>query len=286
MDIFLLIIFLFGLCWGSFLNVVGFRLVTGRSFFTPRSMCPKCNNIIFWYDNIPVLSWFLLKAKCRTCKERISILYPIFELLTAFLMALLYYRCVPKASVLYHYLTTNSFMSDFDASFASLANQISQQNYFSFGIFFIFLSALIVATRTDFQAMVIPQICTFWLIPIGLTASYFGLTYISAMQSFIGAVFGYGLLWCIAFLFKLFTRRDGLGIGDMEMLAMIGSFLGPVGVWFSLMLGSFLGLILGGLFLLIFKKDRLTRIPFGPFLSLGAVLYFLFDQKIIFFFWG
>lgn len=282
----LLIIFLFGLCWGSFLNVVGFRLVSGVSFFKSRSICPKCESIISWYDNIPVISWILLKAKCRKCKESISFLYPFIELLTASMLVLLYQRCVPKFSPLYYYLSTNPVVEGFDISFANLANQMSVQNYFSFLIFFIFFSALIVATRTDFQAMVIPQICTLWLIPLGLIASYFGFTYISAMQSLIGSVFGYGILWTIAFLFKTFTKRDGIGIGDMELLAMIGSFLGPVGVWFSLMLGSFAGLILGGLFLLILKKDRFTRIPFGPFLSLGAVLYFLFDQKIIFFFWG
>ncbi|MFH1254378.1 MAG: prepilin peptidase [bacterium] len=286
MDILLLIIFLFGLCWGSFLNVVAFRLVSGRSFFKMRSSCPTCDNIISWYDNIPVISWILLKAKCRKCKANISFLYPFIELLTGFMLVLLYQRCLPKFSHLYYYLSANPVVADFDISFANLANQFSTQNYFCFGTFFIFLSALIVATRADFQAMVIPQICTLWLMPLGLITSYFGFTYISAMQSLIGAILGYGLLWIIAFLFKVFTKRDGIGIGDMELLAMIGSFIGPVGVWFALMLGSFSGLILGGLFLLILKKDRFTRIPFGPFLSLGAVLYFLFDQKIIFFFWG
>lgn len=286
MDIFLLIIFLFGLCWGSFLNVVAFRLVSGRSFFKMRSACPKCESIIFWYDNIPVISWILLKAKCRKCKESISVLYPFIELLTGFMLVLLYQKCLPKYSSLYYYLVNNPVVEGFDVSFANMAKQVSIQNYFSFFIFFIFFSALIVATRTDFQGMVIPQVCTLWLVPFGLIASYFGYTYISVMQSLIGSIFGYGLLWIIAFLFKAFTNRDGLGMGDMELLAMIGSFLGPVGVWFSLMQGSFLGLILGGLFLLIARKDRFTRIPFGPFLAFGAALYFLLDQQIIFFFWG
>ncbi len=282
----LLIIFLFGLCWGSFLNVVGFRLITGRSFFSPRSACPKCNSVISWYDNIPVISWVLLKAKCRTCKERISVLYPLIELLTASTLVLLYQKCFPKFSPLYYYLSANPLVADFDMSFAKLANQVSAQNCFYFLIFFIFFSALLVATRTDFQGMIIPQACTLWFVPVGFIASYLGYTYISVSASFIGAVLGYSVLWIIAFLFKTITKRDGIGIGDMELLAMIGSFLGPVGVWFSLMLGSFAGLILGGLFLLILKKDRFTRIPFGPFLSLGAFLYFFFDQKIISFFWG
>jgi leader peptidase (prepilin peptidase)/N-methyltransferase len=134
--------------------------------------------------------------------------------------------------------------------------------------------------------MLIPQLCTLWLVPVGIIASYFGFTFISLTSSITGAVLGYGLLWLIAFLFKFFTKRDGVGVGDMELLAMIGSFLGPVGVWFSLMIGSFTGLFLGVIYLLISKKGRFTRIPFGPFLVLGAILYFLFDQKIIFFFWG
>jgi leader peptidase (prepilin peptidase)/N-methyltransferase len=217
-------------------------------------------------------------------------LYPVVELLTACVLVLSYRKFFPTHSPLYYYLTTSPDfapgVAGIDTAFATLANNISCPSYISIAVFFIFISALIVAARTDFQAMVIPQLCTLWLVPVGIIASYFGFTHVSAAKSITGAILGYGLLWLIAFLFKSFTKRDGMGVGDMELLAMIGSFLGPVGLWFSLMIGSFTGLFSGIIFLLISKKNRFTRIPFGPFLALGAILYFLFDQKIIFFFWG
>jgi leader peptidase (prepilin peptidase)/N-methyltransferase len=184
-------------------------------------------------------------------------------------------------AALYNYFAANYDIVEFDKSFAYMVSKVSYQNYLSFPVFFIFLSALIVAVRTDLQAMVIPQICTLWLVPFGFASSCFSLTNITASQSLEGAFFGYAFLWIIAFLFKKFTGKDGVGVGDMELLAMIGSFLGPIGVWVSLMLGSVFGLIVGGMYLFLFKKNRMTRIPFGPFLALGAIAYFFLDQKIL-----
>jgi leader peptidase (prepilin peptidase)/N-methyltransferase len=232
----LLLIFL---CWGSFLNVVAYRLTYDVPFFTKRSQCPSCSSVIPWYDNIPVFSWILLRARCRFCKTSISILYPFIELASGLIFLTLY---------ICDLLSVSSF---------------------------IFVSALLVAVRTDLQAMVIPQLVSLWLVPVGILMSFFGMTGISGLDSVLGAIIGYGLLWSVAALFRVLAKKDGLGVGDMELLAMIGSFLGPLGVWFSLLIGSTSGLLVGGGYLLVTKKGRHERIPFGPFLALGAIIYYL-----------
>jgi leader peptidase (prepilin peptidase)/N-methyltransferase len=150
----------------------------------------------------------------------------------------------------------------------------------SFIVYMIFVSSLIIASRTDLESLLIPQLFTLWMIPIGFLAAYFGWVTISIVQSISGAVLGYGILWLIAFIFKRCTGKDGLGVGDMELLAMIGSFLGPLGVWISLALGSLSGLFVGSLYLALSGKDRTTRIPFGPFLALGALAYLLIGTKL------
>jgi len=246
----ILLQFLFFICWGSFLNVLAYRITFDKAFFTKRSACPACGKIIYWYDNIPLLSWFLLRGQCRFCHAQISWLYPFIELMSGIILTALF------------------FVKGLTPSF--------------FG-YFIFFSALLVATRTDLEAMVIPQFFSLWLVPVGFLFSYLDLIEIFPLESLLGACFGYGLLWVVAKTFKYATKKEGLGEGDMELLAMIGSFLGPIGVWFSLMIGSSVGLLLGGGYLLIAKKDRYTRIPFGPFLALGAIIYLLLNPALFMF---
>ena len=251
LTLFLILTFL---CWGSFLNVVAYRITFEKPFFTRRSVCPHCNKIIKWYDNIPVLSWIILKRKCRACSKIISWLYPFTEIITAITM-------------------TNLFFN-------------SYYNIPLFFSYFIFFSALIVATRTDLEAMVIPQLFSLWLVPAGIIFSALHFTKITVLESLLGTTLGYGVLWIVAKVFKLVTKKDGLGQGDMELLAMIGSFLGPIGIWFALTIGSIAGLLIGGTYLLITKKLKTTRIPFGPFLALGAIIYFFYEKTILMFLMG
>ena len=265
--LFLLFIFLIFLCWGSFLNVVAYRSVHDIPFFQKRSVCPFCKKLIAWYDNIPVLSWLFLRGKCRNCKEKISFLYPFTELITAFLMTGLLLFCHPEL------VSGSNFIFNF-------------QNILSFFSYFIFFSALIVATRTDLLDMVIPQIFSIWLAPVGIMFSLLGFLNIGFWSSISGAVVGYGILWVVAKIFKVIAKKEGLGVGDMELMALIGSFLGPLGVWFSLFLGSVSGLLIGGLYLLFAKKGKETPIPFGPFLALGAIIYFFFQSNLTSFFVG
>lgn len=236
-------LFLAFLCWGSFLNVVAYRLIYNKTFFTKRSHCPSCNATITWYDNIPILSWILLRARCRSCKTNISYLYPLIELSSAIIFTSLFFY-VPN---------------------------------YQFPGYFVFFSALLVATRTDLQEMLISKLCTTWLIPVGLLLALLGLSQVSFTQSILGAILGYGLLWIVSASFSFFfKRKETLGEGDMELLAMIGSFIGIEGALFALLIGSSTGLVIGTIYLLYTKKGKDTKIPFGPFLSLGALLAFFY----------
>jgi len=278
MELILLFTFviMMSLCWGSFLNVVAYRLAAEKDFFTTRSRCPECDHVISWYDNIPVISWLILGGKCRSCKAPISLLYPFIELLTALIFTAFVY--LSHSSYFSHaHINIHTILlgTSTGTSIETLRDCVTSCVYFTF------FSALIVATRTDLQALVIPQLVTTWLIPVGVIASYFGLTTISVQDSMIGCMAGYIVLWVIAYLFKRITHKDGLGVGDMELLAMIGSFLGPIGIWFSVMIGSLSGLAIGGFYLVCAGKDRSTRIPFGPFLALGALLFFFFQEQLV-----
>lgn len=229
------------LCWGSFLNVVAFRLLHNHPFFAPRSQCPSCKTKLAWYDLIPVISWYMLNARCRTCKTSIHWLYPLIELLTALTFTLLF---------LY----------------------TPQIYWFSY---MLFTSALIVTIRTDLDSMMILRLCSLGLIPVGLLLSYLGYLPVTLQESALGAFCGYALLWSIRKVFWLIRRQEGMGEGDQELLAGIGAFLGPYGVWQSLLIGSIVGSIIGIALALIFKK-RIERLPFGPLLALGALCALLF----------
>jgi len=240
------------LCWGSFLNVLAYRLILGQSIVKPRSSCPKCKKFIAWYDNIPVLSWLLLCGKCRNCTQTISFLYPSIEILTAV-----------SLSLLYNYIP----------------------HYYFFG-YFIFFSALIVTIRSDIETMLISRYATIFLVPCGLFMSAYGLLPLSLRESICGAIFGYCFLFIINSIFKYLRNKDGIGEGDFDLLLFIGSFTGIIGCWISITIGSILGSFYGIISLLCAqqKKDLThAKIPFGPFLAIGA-LVFTFIQKQIFYY--
>lgn len=242
----------FFLCWGSFLNVAGYRLIIGKSLIFPRSSCPRCGSLIAWYDNIPLLSWFLLRGACRSCRQPISFLYPFIE----------------YVSLLFFFLLALS-----DASVY----------FFGYALFF---SALIITIRSDLETMLISRLVTVYLIPLALALSFFEYLPITVGESLLGALVGYAALYIPARLYLYFTGNEGMGQGDLELLAMIGSFLGPIGCWMTLMMGSCLGAFFGALYVFIWTKDRSTIIPFGPFLAFAAMLVVLLGESILFFLLG
>ena len=149
-----------------------------------------------------------------------------------------------------------------------------------FPAYFIFFSALIVTIRTDLEFMLISRFVSLYLVPLGWLLSYFNLLPISPYESIVGSISGYLCLGIFGLIFYLVTKKQGLGQGDVELLAFIGSFIGIIGWWSSLMIGSLLGSILGIIYLLLTKKGFGLKIPFGPFLALGAILYTLFQSQL------
>lgn len=225
---------------------VGYRIVRNQSFFFNRSRCPSCRTTLAWYDLVPLASWVLLHGRCRSCQKPISWLYPFIELLTAALLTLL---------ILY-------------------------QPIHYFAAYFIFFSALIVSVRSDLETMLISRYVTLFLVPAGFLLSGVGLLPITLTQSILGALGGYALLWGTAQFFFLFTRKEGIGQGDVELLALIGAFTGIAGAWISLLIGSLAGSLIGLSYIALTKIGRNAKIPFGPFLALGAFGYVFFREPL------
>lgn len=243
---------LFFLCWGSFLNVLGYRLIKNEWFFN-RSYCPQCKSTIAWYDNIPVLSYLWLGGSCRSCKQPISLLYPFIELLTLASMLALYY------TIDHEYFLAN----------------------------FIFFSALIVTIRSDLETMYISRFATLPFIAIGLLFSITDQTTVLPIDSAMGAALGYASLWLIGTLFYAVTKKQGIGEGDFELLATIGAFTGIFGVWATVLIGSITGTILSLTYLALTDQlERHAKIPFGPFLAAGAMLYVLLHEHLLAFLAG
>ncbi len=239
--------FIFGLCIGSFLNVCIYRLPVSKSISHPRSSCTSCNELIPFYDNIPVLSYVLLRGKCRFCREPISVRYPIIELLTGWFALITFLK--------------------YGLSLEAL-------------IYFVFIAALLVITFVDIDHQIIPDIISLPGIPIFFLAS-FGLSQINWLDSLIGILVGGGSLLLVAWIYSLITQKEGMGGGDIKLLAMIGAVIGWQGVLFTIFVASAVGTLAGMLVMLKSRKGMKLKIPFGPFLAIGGIAYIFFGPQLI-----
>lgn len=274
--------FLFGLVIGSFLNVVIFRLPEGQSIVSPGSRCPGCEAPIAWYDNVPVLSFLVLRGRCRHCRLAISYRYPSVELLTGLVFALIAWR--------------------FGAGWLM-------------PLYALFAAGLITAALIDFDRQLIPDeislgglACGLLLAPLASWA--LGAAYLGALaESGLGAVLGGGLLWSVAFLHARVSVAlgrsfehwpgegaevpkpssadywlwfPGMGLGDVKLLAMIGAFLGPWGVLETIVTASLLGLALGLAYAALTRKLN-APFGFGPAIAAGALLALLFPPTNLLF---
>jgi leader peptidase (prepilin peptidase)/N-methyltransferase len=246
--IFLLVyVFGVGLCIGSFLNVCIYRLPQDVSIVRPGSACPVCNTPIRWYDNLPVISFLVLRGHCRRCHTAISIRYPLVELLTGLFAVVVALR--------------------FGFTWSSL-------------IYFIFIAALLVITFIDIDHRIIPDLISLPGIPLGFAAS-FALPALTWSDSLLGILLGGGSLLVVASGYRLLTGNEGMGGGDIKLLAMIGAFLGWKGVLLTIMASSLIGTLVGILLMIRARKGMKLAIPFGPFLAIGAIIYLFFGPAII-----
>jgi len=240
--------FIFGAAIGSFLNVCIFRLPAETSIIKPGSRCPKCLHPLRFYDNIPLMSYILLRGKCRDCGAKISWRYPLVELITALLALLLFMK------------------------FGLTLNLL---------IFFIFTAVLIVITFIDLDHQIIPDVITLPGIPLFFLAAVFLVKEVTWRDALLGLLIGGGMLFVIALVYELITKREGMGGGDIKLLAMIGGFLGWKSLMFILLFSSFSGAIIGITAMIINKQDMKYAVPFGPFLSAAAVAYLFWGDAFM-----
>jgi leader peptidase (prepilin peptidase)/N-methyltransferase len=251
-----LIVFILGAIVGSFLNVCIVRIPEGDSIVHPPSHCPDCKTAIHFYDNIPLVSYLLLRGRCRCCGGRISARYFVVELLTATLGVVLFQR--------------------FGSGLAFLAG-------------FVFVAALIVISFIDLRVRIVPDVISLPGIVIGLSFSVIGRFLISdphavvpsPLSALLGVLVGGGFLLALAWAYEIFTGVEGMGGGDIKLLAMIGAFLGWTSIPFTLFFASLTGSAIGLGFMIAKGVGRRFALPFAPFLCVGALLYLLFGQDLV-----
>jgi leader peptidase (prepilin peptidase)/N-methyltransferase len=240
-------VFFFGMAVGSFLNVCIYRLPESLSLIHPRSMCPSCKAKIAFYDNIPVLSYLLLRGRCRHCTTSIPLRYPVVELAAGLFSVAIFTR---------HGLHWEGFL------------------------LYALVAALLVITFVDIDHQIIPNVITYPGIVIGFISSFF-VESISYKESLLGIGVGAGILLLVALGYYFLTKTEGMGGGDVKLLAMVGAFLGWKAAIFTIFVGSAVGTLLGIAVALQTRKGRKTAIPFGPFLSLGALIYLFHGPEIV-----
>ena len=247
-----IIVFILGSIWGSFSNVCIHRLPDNKGVAKGRSYCPSCKKQIRWYDNIPIFSYVILKAKCRDCSAKINVKYLLVELISAL------------SFVYFFYL--------FGLSLTTLL-------FFILSIFFVIIFFI------DLKHFIIPNELTFPLMAIGLFKSFDPnlnlYLFPNFLNSLIGGVVGYLIIWMIIFIYKRLRNKEGMGLGDAKLLSAIGFWFGWISIPFILFFSSFIALVLAIPSLMNKSKNLSSQIPFGPYLILGCVLYLLLLDKII-----
>ena len=232
-------LFVLGAIFGSFANVVIYRLPQEKSVVRPGSSCQSCGSSVRWFDNIPIISWFILRGRCRKCHAKYSFRYPFVELLMASLFCLTFFF-TGMSWLLLEYL--------------------------------IFIFGLVTVGFIDYDHFILPDVFTLSGIVIGLLGAALNPER-NFLDALLGVLFGGGFLWAIAYFYYLIRKEEGMGGGDIKLLGWIGALLGWKAIPFVIITASLLGSIIGIFISIRSKKGLKTVIPFGPYLALGAVLF-------------
>ena len=248
---FYIIALVFGGIWGSFSNVCINRLPKDNNVVTGRSYCPSCKNKISWFDNIPIFSFLILRGKCRSCKNKISFQYILVELIAALSFLVIYYF--------------------YGLSFTTL-------------LFFILTICFIIIFFIDLKHYIIPDVLTFPLMIIGFIKSFDPNLNTSVFPNYInslcGGIFGYLIIWTIILFYKKVRNKEGMGLGDAKLMAVVGFWFGWISIPFTIFISSVVALILVIPSLLKKTKDMSAQIPFGPYIIIGCILYVSFANQI------
>jgi len=247
----LIFIFLIGLCVGSFTNVCIYRLPKSKQVLLGRSYCPKCKKKIKWFDNIPVISFFLLNRKCRSCKKKISPQYFIIELLIGIGFLLIFFN---------------------------------HQNYFASILLSILLVMYVMIFFIDLKHFIIPDVLNFGVIFLAFFKNFLpdlNLVFTqNIILSIIGGIVGYSLIWIIIYLYRTFKKVEGMGLGDAKLMAGIGLLFGWPSIPFVLFVSAVLGLLFVIPSLLTKKRSLKSEIPFGPYIITAGIIYFYFGEYL------
>jgi len=237
-----------GLMVGSFANVCVHRIPRGESIVFPGSHCPNCDHAIAMYDNIPLFSWLILKGNCRHCSQAIAWRYPLLEMVMG----------ICWAGLAWHYGVT-----------AELA------------VALLLFSLLWILSVIDLETYLLPNVLTYPGIGVGLICSYWLGGVAGGQAALIGALAGYGVFWLVARLFLMLTGREGMGYGDFKLLAMLGAFMGWQALPFIILASSVVGTVVGIVFLLLARRGMRAEIPFGPYLAMAGMIWFVWGQQVL-----
>ena len=249
MDI--IFVVLMGGLWGSFANVCIYRLPKGQGVVSGRSHCPKCKKQIVWYDNIPIISYFLLGGKCRKCKKKISIQYSLVEFISIFSFFNIYY--------LYGITLTTLLLM-------------------------ILSLSLIIIFFIDLKHYIIPNSITFPMMALGFVKSFdpnLNSMFPNYINSLIGGIFGYGIIWSIIYFYKQIRKKEGMGLGDAKLFAVIGFWFGWISIPFIIFLSSVIALISVIPDLLKKSKKLSSQIPFGPYIIIATLIFIVFRDRFL-----
>ena len=245
----LIFVIILGGLWGSFANVCIYRLPLSKGVVSGRSFCPNCKKLITWKDNIPIISFLFLNGKCRNCKKKIPTQYLLIELIT-----IVYFL------VIYHL---------FSITITTL-------------LFLILGLSFIIIFFIDLKHYIIPNVLTFSLMIIGFIKSFdpnLNPIFPNFINSLIGGIFGYLIIWSIIYFYKQIRKKEGMGLGDAKLLSAIGFRFGWISIPFVIFLSSIIALLSVIPSLIKNSKSLSSQIPFGPYIIIGTLVYLFFENS-------
>lgn len=256
---------LFGLLIGSFLNVCIYRLPLDLSVVRPRSHCPNCEHLIAWYDNVPLLSYALLGGRCRNCKAPISLRYPAVELLTGVCFFVIVLALGPSLVAVKYCVFAAILIT---LVFSDLEERILPDEFTLGGAVVGFAIAAFVPIKGSIWGMLLGSMRPGWMV--------------SMFESVFASLFSALALWSVGAIYMRVRHREGLGLGDIKMIAMIGAFLGLQGVLLTMMAGASMGAVIGLLYIFLTGKDASTyELPFGSFLGVAALMVAFYGEVVV-----